>query len=574
VLRDLHIKNMAVVADAAMEFRPGFNVLSGETGAGKSIVTGSLGLLAGARASSELIRSGTDTLTVTGVFSPGDTPWRDCLQAAGIAPDDEQLIIRREISSAGNNRVFINDQPATLRLVRTLAPFLLRIHGQREELGLVTSDLQRTWLDRCGGPSGAEARRAVAEAYRRWQGLRARLTEDGDKRRERLERIDLLRFQLAEIEDAQVEAGEEEALRRERDVLRNAEAIVSALAGVVRALYDDDGAAYERLAESHRRLEAIGQWEKDAAGWALELEELRIRTGELAEVLRRRLDGLEADPRRLDQIETRLSTLERLMRKHGGSTAAVLERAALLAAELEQRLGDDGNQEQLRTAAEEALAEYRRAALALSSGRAKWSVGLAARTRRELADLALGKARFKVDLERRTQPGSALELAGERIGFSVYGIDQVSFKFSPNPGEEAHTLSSAASGGELSRLYLAVQLAARSGRASERFLAPTLVFDEVDSGIGGAEAAALGDKLRRLAQGGQILAVTHLPQVASQADVHFKVSKAVRGARTHTVVERLASERRTEEVARMLAGSEITELSLSHARELIAGTVA
>ncbi len=571
MLRDLHIKNLAVVADAAIRFGAGFNVVSGETGAGKSIVVDALALLAGARASSDLIRSNAKTLTVTGVFTPEGTGWRACLDDVGIEPEGDSVVIRREISTAGNNRVFVNDQPATLRLVQTLAPFLLRIHGQNEELGLVAPDLQRTWLDRCGGAKAEALRKKVATAFAAWEHLAERIERRSGQERARHERIDFLRFQLTELDEANVEPGEETVLRAERSLLRNAEAICSGLDAAVGGLYDDDEAAYGRLSEAHRHLDEIAQWQADAVGWAAELDELRIRTNELVGTLRSRRDQLEADPRRLDEVENRLALLERLMRKHGGTSEEVLARQAALRAELDELEADEADEEGLQAQAQAALDDYRQAADTLSAARAKWAEGLASRTRRELADLALGRARFEIDLEHKPRASSPLQIAGRAVEFSSHGYDQVRYRFSPNPGEPLKSLAKAASGGELSRLYLAVQLASRSNRG-RRAQGATLVFDEVDAGIGGAEAAALGDKLRRLAVGGQILAVTHLPQVASQGDQHFKVSKVVRGRRTHTKVEPLEGDARTQEVARMLAGSEITDLSLSHARELIAGS--
>ena len=576
VLRDLFIKNLAVVAEASICFGEGFNILTGETGAGKSIVVDALALLAGGRASNDLIRAGSDTLVVTGVFEPDSNSWRETLTAVGLEVADDDLVIRREISAAGRNRVFVNDQPATLRLVQTLTSELLRIHGQREELGLVAPDLQRAWLDRCG--RDAEKRtRAVAEAYAAWSALDERLTRRNDEERARHERIDLLRFQLGELETAAPTSGEEDSLRRERAILRNAETIGTAVETAIEVLYDGDGAAYEQLSEAGRELASIERWEPEAGAWATELEELRIRAAELADTLRQRRDGLEADPRRLDVIEDRLALLERLMRKHGEDTAGLVARQQALAEELAELVGDEAGEEVLRAEAARALTAYRDAALALSGARQAWADGLATRTRRELADLALGKARFEVRLTRRLDPSSPLEIDGERVAFSAHGIDKVVFTFSPNPGEEPKPLATAASGGELSRLYLAVQLASRGRKGTKATsrdattAGTTMVFDEVDSGIGGAEAAALGGKLRRLAAGGQILAVTHLPQVASQGDLHFKVAKAVRRGRTQTAIKALEGDARTEEVARMLAGSEITDLSLSHARELITG---
>jgi DNA repair protein RecN (Recombination protein N) len=567
VLREIHVRNLAVLAEAAVEFGPGLNVLSGETGAGKSIVVDSLGLLAGARASAEMIRSGAETLTVSGVFAPGGAAWRALLADAGVEGDGDEVLVRREIGRS-RSRVFVNDQPTTLRLLADLAPYLLRIHGQRDELGLVEPDLQRALLDRSGGAEAAPLRERVAAAHEQHARLAERLERLAGDDRTRRERSDLLRFQAAEIDAAKPRAGEDAELRAEREVLRHVEAIARALGTAFALLSEEEGAAVERLGRSQEMLADVEAWEPQAAAWGTELTELRIRLAELASAVGRRLDGLDADPARLDAVEERLAVLERLCRKHGGDCAAVLARRQEIAAELAELEGDADDRDELAARVAAALADYRQAALELSSRRAEWGRALAGRIEGELADLGLGRARLAVALERRRRAGSPLVADGEAVEFGRDGIDQVVFLFAPNPGEEPRPLARIASGGELSRIHLALQLAAHGETEEAR---PTLVFDEVDTGIGGAEAAALGRKLQRLARGGQILAVTHLPQVASHADRHFKVSKRVEGGRTRVEVEDLAPAARIEEVARMLAGKKVTPLSLSHARELIAG---
>ncbi|HEV7519186.1 MAG TPA: DNA repair protein RecN, partial [Thermoanaerobaculia bacterium] len=536
-----------------------------------------LALLSGVRATADLIRTGAEVLTVSGVFSlpEGGAALRlvrGVLAEAGIELEaEEEVLVRREIARSGRNRVFVNDQPATLRLLAELAPHLLRIHGQREEMGLVDPELQRVWLDKSGGPEAERLTGEVAAAFAEHARLAARLEREAGGERVRRERIDLLRFELAEIDAAHLVAGEEVSLRAEREVLRHAEAITRALGTAFALLSEEEGAAVERLARSRSLLAEVEAWEPGAAEWGAELEELRIRAAEVAQSLSRRLDALEADPARLDAVEERLALVERLCRKYGGGTPAppgtaeVLARRAERAAELDDLLGDGEDRSELAARVAEALARYRQAALALSAGRAAWGEALVGRIGAELKELGLGKARLAVGLERRRRADSPLELAGERIDFGPAGVDQVVFLFAANPGEEPRPLARIASGGELSRIYLALQLAARGEGESA-----TLVFDEVDAGVGGAEAAALGKKLQRLARGGQILAVTHLPQVASHADVHFKVGKRVREGRTQVEVELLSPAARVEEVARMLAGREVTALSLSHAEELIA----
>ncbi len=557
------------MAEASVDLAAGLNILSGETGAGKSIIVDSLSLLSGARASAEMIRSDADALTVSGVFEMDGDGWRSILEAAGLEADGSEALIRREIARNGRNRVFVNDQPTTLRLLTDLAPYLLRIHGQRDEMGLVEPELQKRMLDRSGGVDGEPLRQRVETAFDQYSRLAERLEHLAGDNRARHERIELLRFHATEIDAARVQSGEEIELRSEREVLRHAEAITRALGNAHSLLSEEEGSALERVARSQGFLVDVEAWEPQAAAWKAELEELRIRLAELAAAVGHRLDGLEADPARLDSIEERLALLERLCRKHGGDTAAVLARRAEIEAELAELEGDSENRAELEARVAAALGTYREAALALSQARERWGKALVKRIEEELKDLGLARARLGVALERRRLSDSPLLLDGVAVDFGRDGVDQVVFLFAPNPGEEPRPLARIASGGELSRIHLALQLAAHGEREKAR---PSLVFDEVDTGIGGAEAAALGRKLQRLAEGGQILAVTHLPQVAAFADVHFKVSKRVDKGRTRVAVETLTTDARVEEVARMLAGSQVTQTSLSHARELIEGS--
>jgi DNA repair protein RecN (Recombination protein N) len=571
VLRVLHVKNLAVLAEATVEFGDGLNVLTGETGAGKSLVVDSLALATGARAAGEMIRTGADTLTVSALFAPAGDGWRGRLAEAGVDPGEGDLLVRREISREGRSRAFVNDQPATLRLLADLAPELLRIHGQRDELGLVDPELQRGWLDASGGAEAPPLLAATAAAHERWARLAERLARASGDERLRAERLDLLRFQAQELEAARPTAGEDEALRAEREVLRHLEAIVRATGGAWALLFEDDGAAVDRIARARGLLDEVAAWEPAAAGWAAELEGARASLAETAAALRHRLDGLEAEPGRLDQVEERLAALERLCKKHRlDSAAALLARRDELAAEIAELEGDEVDRGELERQAEAALAAYREAALALSAARAAWSERLAAGIAAELVDLGLGKARLAVELVRRPRAESPLVLGGEAVDFGRHGVDQVVIQFAPNPGEAPRPLSLVASGGELSRIYLALQLAVRGGSGAAAGGGPALVFDEVDAGIGGAQAAALGRKLQRLGAEAQVLVVTHLPQVASFGDRHFRVSKRADGGRTWTAVDRLDEDDRVAEIARMVGGERVTELSRSHARELLA----
>ncbi len=566
MLRDLYVRNLAVLSEASVRFDSGLNVLTGETGAGKSLVVDSLALLTGARASSELIRTGADSMLVTGAFEAEGEGWRNLLDGAGVSADDGEIVIRREINRAGRNRVYVNDQPVTLRLLSELAPYLLRIHAQHEELGLADPELQRMLLDRTEGDAALDLLAATAAAEQNHRKLDARLRAHRGDQRARLERIDLLRFQAGEIDDARLEPEEDERLKRERDLLRNSEVITRAVGGSLELLLDEEGAASERLHRAERSLQEVAEWVAEAPAWVSELNELRIRLDELTHGLRNALRGVEADPARLDVIEDRLATVERLSRKYGTTVNDILERRRAVGEELDGLELDDEAREALESEVGQALERYLEVALGLSSARAEWASTLEERVHGELADLAMGRAVFHVGLGRERRSSSPLVVDNDPIEFSAAGIDQVVFELTANPGEERQPLARVASGGELSRVYLALQLATRGDRSDA---GPTLVFDEVDAGVGGAEAAALGRKLQRLSASEQVLVVTHLPQVASYGDQHFKVSKTVEDGRTHMIVQTLDDEGRVHEVARMLAGTEVTELSRSHAEELI-----
>ena len=568
MLRSLYVQNLAVIERAELQFGPGLNVVTGETGAGKSLITGSLSLLAGGRASSDTIRTDADTLVISGVFEPSDGDWRRLLEEAGVPAEGEEVLVRREVTRAGRNRVFVNDHPVTLRLLSAVTRRLIRIFGQRDELGILSPELQRAWLDRSGGDPVAALVSSCGSAYEAYREAADRLERLSGDDQLRLERIDLLKFQTSEIDAAHLVAGEDEELRTEREVLRHAEAIASALHQALALLSEDEQAVDSRLAQARRSLRDIARWQAKAGDWADTLAEAATLVNDVTAELRSRAAGSDSDPRRLDRIEERLSVIERLTRKYGGASSDVLEHGRRLAEELLELETADVRRDEVERQAAACLAEYRARAETLSRTRRELGVALRRDVLRHLRDLALERAAFDVEIGRVSRPDSPLEVAGERVAFGRRGFDQVNYRFSANPGEALRPLSRVASGGELARLFLALQTAVRgTGPAA----GSTLVFDEVDAGLGGAEAAIVGGKLKRLARGGQILAVTHLPQVASRGDRHLEVRKEVRAGRTRVDVHRLDDERRVEEVARMLAGEEITETARSAAEELLAG---
>ena len=575
MLRHLHVKNLAVIEEVHVDFSQGLHVLTGETGAGKSLVVDSLALLSGARASNDAIRTGADTLSVTGVFTPAGGRWRNVLHDAGLEPDDAEVVVRREVSRSGRNRVFVDDHPVTLRLLTRLAPHLLRIHGQREELGLVAPDLQRAWLDRLGlSLDGEKARQlldAVATAYAEVEDLQERLERMTSDDRARQERIDLLRFQASEIASAGLRAGEEVDLRTERDVLRHAEAIGEALNYGTEALLEGEDAIGAQAARVRTRLERLVDIDPSFKEWLDELREIRVRAEELGATMRDRRDDIEADPARLNGVEDRLALLERLLRKYGGvegDTGSVLEHEKAVRAELLEIEGNDQDVAELERKLDVTLSEYSKHSRRLNQARERWGRELESRMREELGELALPSAELLVRLAPRARTDSPLTIDGEPVELHSWGTHGVVFEFTSNPGEEARPLSKVASGGELSRLYLALQLAT-DGAQEEAGTGSVLVFDEIDTGVGGAEAAAIGSKMRALAGHGQVLAVTHLPQVASHGDVHLRVEKQTKSGRTITGVRRLEQAERIEELARMLGGAEVTDVTRRNARELL-----
>ena len=567
MLRSLYVQNLAVIERAELQFGPGLNVVTGETGAGKSLVVDSLSLLAGGRASSETIRTGAETLVLSGVFEPSGSDWRRLLEEAGVPAEGDELLVRREVTRAGRNRVFVNDHPVTLGFLSAVTRRLIRIFGQRDELGMLSPELQRAWLDRSGGDSVAALVASCASAYEAYRETADRLERLSGDDQLRLERIDLLKFQTSEIDAAGLSPGEDEKLRTEREVLRHAEAIAGALHQAVALLSEDDQAVDSRLAQAGNALEGIARWQPEAGSWADTLAEAGALVNDLAADLRTQAAGCEPDPIRLNQIEERLSVIERLIRKYGGSSADVLDHGRRLAEELLELETADVRRDEVERQAAAGLEEYATRAEALSQARRERAQALESEVLGHLRDLALERAGFEVETSRELRAGSPLELNGEHVAFDRFGVDRVTYRFSANPGEALRPLAKVASGGELARLFLALQTAVRGAGPAE---GSTLVFDEVDSGVGGAEAAIVGRKLQRLAGGGQILAVTHLPQVASRGDRHLEVKKEIRAGRTRVEVTRLTAEQRVDEVARMLAGEEITESARSAAEELLA----
>jgi DNA repair protein RecN (Recombination protein N) len=596
MLVELRAENYAVIDHVIAAFGPGLNLLTGETGAGKSILVDALALLMGGKSSAELVRHGADKAVLSCVFE--STPSAEAiLEENGIDADGGEIILRREILSTGKGRVFVNNQPATVAVLRQLAPELALVHAQSETRSSFDQAQQRALLDRFGGLSTD----AVAEAHLSWRAAQAKLDELIQGEQDRLRMVDLWSYQRKEIEAAHLVAGEDEALETEKRVLANAEKLYAAAMGAFDQLYEGGASAEAALRSALRNVEELARYDARFTETAQQLASVRATLGDAAASLRDYADSIDASPERLAEIEDRLALIDRLRRKYGQTVAEVIafgEEAARKLAEVEDR---EEILKALGKALDEAATAYRAAASALSAERQAAARKLAKLAEAQINSLAM-KVRFEVAVHSADdqQPGKVRDLKG--TGFSPYigtadsagalapegnlfedstahwtahGWDQVEYRISTNPGEPLKPLDEIASGGEMSRVMLALKVSVEEGAAKPKKKTPTprtLVFDEIDIGIGGRAAEAVGQKLKSLSRGQQVLCVTHLPQIAAFADQHFLIDKRDSGGRTKTKVTLLDDQARTHEVARMVSGATVTETSLQHAAQMIAGS--
>ena len=581
MLQEIHIQNYAVIENLTVEFHPGLNVLTGETGSGKSVLVDALDLALGGRASPDAIRTGADRATVTVVFCAETVsgsarkdavgvmpPWFDWLKRHGVGGETgSEIMLRREIHTGGRSRLLVNDEPVTLAAAKELAPLLVEVHGQGEHASLLLREAQLDLLDvfaRTG-----ESLASVRALFAQRQELEREWIELNQSEQERLRALDLLRFQVDELNSAHLAPGEDERLESERAVLRNIEKVRLAAASAYASLYEDEGSALERLAATDRALDELGRYDSALVSHREPAIAARAALDDLARALGDYLSRLEVDPGRLDEIEERLALLDRLKRKYGGTVNEMLAFAARSREDLARLEHADERREGLGRELASASEAYRKVAAALSRDRRSASLRLAVEVRKELSHLGMEKARFEVAFE-DVSAASGTASEGPEVTGGPKGIDRITFLVSPNPGEELRPIDRVASGGEISRLMLALKtvIATSAGNANGRVR--TLVFDEVDAGIGGRVADSVGERLKRLARDNQVLCVTHLPQIACFADHHYSVEKTECGGRTFASVQYLATERqRAAELARMLSGRRVTEAVLEHASTML-----
>jgi len=561
MLRLMRIRNLALIRELEIEFGRGLNLLTGETGSGKSILVDALGLLLGSRSSQEMIRSGCDLAVIEGVFEIAKClPAARIIAESGFEAEDDVLLIRREISASGRNRIFVNSHLATLTVLKRIGDALADIHGQQEQRSLLDLSSHLEWLDYFGGND--ELLEKVRAGYRKLLETARQLETMENSEQERLRRIDILRFQIEEIRRANPRPNEQEDLERERIVLSNHEKILALVTEAYSLLYESESSILRAVSRLERILEELERFDRS---WALQregLQESRYKLEDLAYAARDYAAGSDYSPERLEQVQQRLYELEKLAKKYGSSCGDILEFLQKCMTELEELLAYTESNARLSELFSEELNLYRQNAERLSEKRRKDAENLEKEIRKEFAALAMERMELQVYFHKPGEGGIHGRIPGS---YGLDGVDHVEFLIAPNKGEEIRPLARIASGGELSRLMLSIKSLCGNEESNR-----TLVFDEVDAGIGGRVAEAVGKRLLDLSDRNQVLCVTHLPQIAAFAHHHVYVHKDVVGGRTETIARPLNEAERVQELARMLGGENITETTQRHAAEMLA----
>ncbi len=551
----LKIKNIALIDDLAVEFGTGLNLLTGETGSGKSIIVDSLGALTGKRVSSDLIKEGAPAAQIEGLFSIDVT---DSLAAVfeecGIDIDgyENEIIVRRELSQAGRNRIFVNNQLVTQGVLKEIGAFLVDIHGQGDQASLYDVSSHISMLDAFAGNS--KVLTDVFEAYSSWSATRSELASLEKDTSEKLQLLDILRFQIEEIRRVSPLPSEDDSLEEEKRRLNNVEKLSSLSDDAFKLLYENDESTVSTLERAARKIAELAEYDQAFRDFDEGIRAAQAVIEELAITTRDFRSRIEFSPERLNEIEDRLAELTRIKRKYGDSIGAVLEHLSTSELRLQSIETSEFREEELKRELNAREAKYILAAQRLHNSRIAAGKRFSTLVEADLKDVALEKARFEVHVE-----------ADQSI-FTESGYDRVEFYFSANPGESPKPLAKVASGGEASRLMLILKTVARSNDAQK-----SAVFDEIDIGIGGRVAEAVGRKLKDLAANQQVLCVTHQPQIASLADRHFVVEKEMAGSRTSVSIRELSPAEQVEEIARMLAGEQITDAARENARSMLAG---
>ncbi len=560
MLLELRAENYAVIDHAVAEFGPGLNLLTGETGAGKSILIDALALLLGGKASSDLVRFGAEKAVLGCVFEATHGA-EEILENNGIDAEGDEILLRREISASGKGRVFINNQPATVGVLRQLAPELALVHAQSETMVAFDQAQQRLLLDRFGVLSAD----AVSAAFAEWKRVSGEIEELQGAEQDRLRRADLWNFQANEIEGAGLTDPEEDvALETEKRVLANAERLFAAANAAQDLLYEAETSAGSLLGAALRQVEELARFDGQFRETAAQVASAKAAVEDAAATLRHFAGNVTASPERLEEIEERLVALDRVKRKYGATLAEVIDFGRDVAHKLAELENRDARLVELQAELARAAESYRKAARELSEERGAAAKKLAKMAERQINELAM-QARFQI----------SVSSDDDVAAWSSAGWDTVACAIATNPGEPLKALTEIASGGEMSRVMLALKVsveegAAAVGKKKGSVLPRTLVFDEIDIGIGGRAAEAVGQKLKALSRAQQVICITHLPQIAAFADQHFLIEKAEKRGRTQTGVRLMQSGERVEEIARMISGASLTETSLRHAEQMLA----
>ncbi len=551
----LKVRNLAIVEEFAIEPGAGLNVLTGETGTGKSLLIDSLEFLRGARGSVEMIRSGTDKMSAEAIFEVA-APVREHFDAFGVDLENGELIVKREIAAAGRGRVLVNGSPLSVRELGDAMDAVLDIHGQHESHGRVAGQTFRELLDEYG--DHAELLAATRQAYRAWRETADRLRELTEAQRDRTLKLDLLKYQIDEISAARLDPTEEELLRSEKAILAHAREMIEATAGAFNLIDEDENSALTQMARAAHLLQPLTRDITEIKQLSDELDEVTFRLQDVARTLSHLSESVRLDPGRLDEVEERLVTIDRLKKKYGGTVETVLDHLSRISDEHQQLSDYERSLEKLEKAEALRLAEYKKVAGKLSASRRKNGETFQGAIQSELRDLAMERTTVRIEVD----------AAGASESPRIDGVDSVDILIAPNRGEEPKPMQKIASGGELSRIQLAI--AAALFKRSSRAATATLVFDEIDAGIGGRVAEVVGKKLKELARANQVICVTHLPQIACFASTHFYVWKEDVKGQTRARIRRLDdAEQRVAEIARMLGGETVAASATLHARELI-----
>ncbi len=569
MIKLLSITNLAVISRLQVEFGTGLNILSGETGAGKSIILAALGLLLGERASQDMLRTGESKAVVEGVFEiEGNSPLSQLLDESGIEDEGTDLIIKREIIANGRGKVFVNNQAATLNLLKAIQPHIIDVHGQGEQQSLLSTSVQTNMLDAYAGCG--DLRHTVEELYEQVSRIAKQLEESKRSESERLQMLDLLEYQIKEIEGISPVSHEDDELETERRILVNAEKLSSLCEEINQLLYDDDGAALSKLSLAGKRIDELAEIDPQFQVQSEQIASVKYILEDVAFAARDFANKVIYSPERLQWVTDRLTALDRLKRKYSGVLDEVINHLNTLKVKYSELKNNDDHKAALVTELQAAVRHYDRSASKLTNTRKNAAKELEGKLKKDLSAVALEKSQFIVCFNKPGGGGGFAQLQ-QQFGldfqetiFSKLGKEIAEFYFSANKGEEARPLSAVASGGELSRLMLILKT-----NIAPTPYPRTLVFDEVDTGIGGRVADAVGVRLKRLSHSNQVICVTHQAQIARYADTHLQVAKEVKGQRTVTKVAKLEAKERVEELARMMAGAGVTTVTREHAKEML-----